>query len=56
MQWHSLSEFLAMDGYGLYIWGAYGLTLVCMLIEPAMALARRRQAWRAAVQSQEEQG
>ncbi len=45
-QWHSLSDFIAMDGYGLYIWGAYGVTLVCMLIEPMMAAHRRRQAWR----------
>lgn len=56
MQWHSLSEFLAMDGYGLYIWGSYGVTLVCMLIEPATVSARLRQAWRSAAQSQEEQG
>lgn len=47
-QWHSLSQFVAMDGYGLYIWGAYGLTLLCMVIEPLMAGHRRRQAWRSA--------
>lgn len=50
-QWHSLSDFIAMDGYGLYIWGAYGVTLVCMLIEPMMAAHRRRQAWRQAQQA-----
>lgn len=44
-QWHSLSQFVAMDGYGLYIWGAYGVTLLCMVIEPLMAGHRRRQAW-----------
>jgi len=47
-QWHSLSQFIAMDGYGLYIWGAYGVTLLCMVIEPLMALHRRHQAWRSA--------
>jgi heme exporter protein D len=55
MQWHSFSDFLAMDGYGLYIWGAYGLTLLCMLVEPLMVAGRRRRAWRDARQLQEEQ-
>ncbi|MDO9236810.1 MAG: heme exporter protein CcmD [Aquabacterium sp.] len=45
MQWQSLSDFIAMDGRGLYIWGAYGVTLACMLIEPVLAIRRRRQAW-----------
>ena len=53
-QWHSLSDFIAMDGYGLYIWGAYGVTLLCMLVEPVMAIHRRRQAWRLAQTEQEE--
>ncbi len=51
MQWNSLSEFLAMDGKGLFIWGSYGVALVCMLIEPWLAARRRRQAWQAAAQS-----
>jgi len=51
MQWNSLSEFLAMDGKGLFIWGSYGVALVCMLVEPWLAARRRRQAWQAAAQS-----
>ena len=27
MNWGSLSEFLAMGGYGLYVWGSYGVVL-----------------------------
>lgn len=54
MQWHSLSEFIAMDGRGLYIWGAYGVTLLIMLIEPVLAARRRRQAWRDARTHQED--
>lgn len=48
MQWKSLSDFFAMDGYGLFIWGAYGLSLLCMLVEPLMVSHRRRTAWQAA--------
>ncbi len=43
-QWQSWSHFWNMDGYGLYIWGSYGVTLVCMLAEPLLAARRRRQA------------
>ena len=53
-QWHSLSDFIAMDGHGLYIWGAYGVTFVCMLAEPWLAARRRRRAWLAAQQDMED--
>ena len=26
-----MSEFLAMDGYGAYVWSAYGITLVVLV-------------------------
>lgn len=29
MDW---SEFIAMDGYGLYVWGAYGITFFILLL------------------------
>ena len=48
MNWGSLSEFLAMKGYGLYVWGSYGMTLALMLIEPWLARRHRRRALRAA--------
>lgn len=51
MQWNSLSEFLYMDGKGLYIWGSYGVALACMLIEPWLASRRRQAAWRDARQA-----
>jgi heme exporter protein D len=41
MNWHSWSEFLAMGGYALYVWGAYAVTLV-VLIGEIVALAMRR--------------
>jgi heme exporter protein D len=30
MNW---SEFFAMNGYGFYVWGSYGLTLIVLLVE-----------------------
>ncbi len=43
MSWGSLDNFLAMGGYGLYVWGSYGVTLVLIVTEIAL-LARRRRA------------
>ncbi len=33
MHWNSVSEFLAMGGYGFYVWGSFGITFFCMAIE-----------------------
>ena len=33
MNWGSANEFLAMGGYGLYVWGSYGVTMLCIAIE-----------------------
>lgn len=43
MQWGSAAEFFAMGGYGLYIWGAYGMTAAVIAFE-LIALAKRRAA------------
>jgi heme exporter protein D len=40
MQWGSLAEFLAMGGYGLYVWTSFGATALCMLWE-VLAVWRR---------------
>ena len=47
MIWNSASDFFAMGGYGLYVWGAYGVTLVCMTAEPVLVVMRHRAAQRA---------
>ncbi len=44
MQWNSFSEFIDMGGYGLYVWGSYGLTLLLMVVEPVLAARRHRHA------------
>ena len=46
MQWSSAAEFFAMGGYGLYIWGAYGVTALVIAFE-LIALVQRRRALRA---------
>jgi len=33
MNWGSLNDFLAMGGYGSYVWGSYGVTVLCILLE-----------------------
>ena len=44
MNWGSAAEFFAMGGYGLYVWGAYAVTVVLMLAEPLLVRRRHRQA------------
>ncbi|HXE37201.1 MAG TPA: heme exporter protein CcmD [Azonexus sp.] len=41
IHWNSLADFLAMGGYGFYVWGSFGMTVLIMLIEP-IAVARNR--------------
>jgi heme exporter protein D len=44
MNWNSASEFFAMGGYGLYVWGSYLVTLAAMSVEPWLAAQRHRRA------------
>ena len=48
MQWNSASEFFAMGGHGLYVWGSYGVAAVLMLVEPWLASRRRARAMKEA--------
>jgi heme exporter protein D len=48
MIWNSFGDFLHMGGYGLYVWGSYGVTLVVMLAEPLLARRRLHNARQAA--------
>jgi heme exporter protein D len=54
MNWNSASEFFAMGGYGLYVWGSYIATALLMVIEPILAHHRHAQARRAAAHLSEE--
>ena len=42
--WASWSDFFAMGGYGLYVWGSYGVTLAVIVLEIAAVRRRRRTA------------
>ena len=41
--WNSLADFLAMGGYGFYVWGSFGATAALMILEPVF-VARQRKA------------
>ena len=41
--WNSFSDFVAMGGYGLYVWGSFGLTVAIMAVEPLVVARRHRQ-------------
>jgi heme exporter protein D len=47
MIWNNASEFFAMGGYGLYVWGSYTVTAAWMLLEPWLVRRRLAQALRA---------
>ncbi|SHM90479.1 heme exporter protein D [Pseudomonas asturiensis] len=43
MSFESLGDFLAMGRHGLFVWSAYGLCLLVLLVNVALpVLARRR--------------
>lgn len=46
MKWASLGEFLAMGGYGLYVWGSYSVTAFVIALEVALLVRRIRSARR----------
>ncbi|HZQ61980.1 MAG TPA: heme exporter protein CcmD, partial [Casimicrobiaceae bacterium] len=39
-----MMDYLAMGGYGFYVWGSYGVTALVLLVEVLGARARRRRA------------
>jgi heme exporter protein D len=39
-----MNEFFAMGGYGLYVWGAYGITALIIVVEVRAVRARGRVA------------
>jgi heme exporter protein D len=43
MIWNGFSDFLAMGGYGLYVWGSFGVSALLMALE-TLLLRRGRAA------------
>lgn len=42
MNWGSWSAFWAMGGYGLYVWGSYAVTVIFIVGEIVLLIARRK--------------
>lgn len=40
--WNSFADFLAMGGYGFYVWGSFGVTALIMAIEPILVMRQRK--------------
>jgi len=47
MSWASWSDFFAMGGYALYVWGSYAVTASLIALEVIMLILRRRNAVKA---------
>lgn len=43
IHWNSLADFLAMGGYGAYVWGSFGVTALVMALEPVLVARRRKE-------------
>ena len=44
MIWNSWNDFWAMGGYGLYVWGSFGVTALCVALEMVWVKNARAQA------------
>ena len=42
MNWSSWSDFFAMGGYGIYVWGSFGMCAMVLALEVALLALRRR--------------
>jgi len=42
MNWGSVSAFLAMGGYGGFVWGSYAVAALCIVFEITLLTARHR--------------
>jgi heme exporter protein D len=44
MIWNSWNDFWAMGGYGLYVWGSFGVSALCIALEMLWVKNARAQA------------
>ena len=42
IHWNSFADFIAMGGYGFYVWGSFGVTALVMVIEPILVARNQR--------------
>jgi len=43
-----MSEFLAMGGYGAYVWSAFGITFAVLLFNVLLPMMHHQSAWKEA--------
>lgn len=43
MNWSSPAEFFAMGGYGLYVWGSFGICALAFVAEPFLIGRRHKE-------------
>jgi heme exporter protein D len=48
MNWQSVGHFFSMGGYGLYVWGSYGVAIIVVCLE-IVAVRKRLRAAREAI-------
>ncbi len=53
MNWNSVSEFINMGGYGLYVWGSYLMVAAVIALEVVQLRNRARELDAAKEQTQE---
>ncbi len=53
MKWNSLAEFLAMGGYGTFVWGSYAVAALVVVVELFLVAHRFRMARGAAARGPE---
>ncbi len=41
-------DWLAMGGYGYYVWSAYGMLAIALIVELVLLRRQRRESWRRA--------
>ena len=45
IHWQSFADFLAMGGYGGYVWASFGTTALIMALEPVLVRRQARQTF-----------
>ena len=43
MIWNSVGDFFAMGGYGLYVWGSFGVCALAFIAEPLLIRMRHNE-------------
>ncbi|HEY5715457.1 MAG TPA: heme exporter protein CcmD [Psychromonas sp.] len=50
MAFNSFADFIAMGGYGFYVWLAYGISFLCLIVLIFNTLEKRKKIFRVVTQ------